>query len=85
MKNFIELTCKDGDRIAIAVDQIRSFIEYSENRVAKTKITYAYIHSQETNNCGASGSAFMYVKETYDEVKAKIIAAQDGANQEDDV
>jgi len=85
VKNFIELTCKDGDRVAIAVDQIRSFIEYSDNKLGKTKIQYANIHAQEINNGGAPGSSFMYVRETYDEVKTKIVAAQSGDGEQEDV
>jgi hypothetical protein len=84
VKNFIELTCKDGDRVAIAVDQIRSFVEYSDNKIAKTKVTFAFIHAQETSNGGDPGSSFMYVKETYDEVKAKIVAAQSGDSEQED-
>ena len=71
MKAFIELTTFDGMRVIIAVDSIRNVFELKDGGC---DIYYRNLTAATSENMPypAAGST---VKESYDEIKTKIINA----------
>ena len=62
MKSFLECHLKDGRRVAIAADEIRTAVEISDGRC---KISFRNLHSQEyTNGECVKYAAFVITRES---------------------